>query len=56
MNVSTEKLLEEIGRLHVTNAVLTEQLAASRQQLMKLATEQAASESEEPDLPPDEEP
>ncbi len=54
MDVSIERLLTEIGRLHVTNQVLTEQLAASRQQLVKLATEQAADAPEEPDVVLDE--
>ena len=49
MNVSPEQLLTEIGRLHVANLVLTEQLAASRQQLMELATSQAGDVPSEPD-------
>lgn len=58
MNVTPDQLLLEIGRLHVANAVLTEQLAASRQQLVKLAAEQAAmvDGSKEPDIVPEEEP
>ncbi len=48
MNVSTEKLLEEIGRLHVANAVLTEQLAKAGQVLMQQAEQLEANSPSEP--------
>ena len=54
MNVSIEQLLIEVGRLHVTNQVLSDQLAASRQQLVKLSADQVADGPEEPDVVPDE--
>lgn len=54
MDVSPDQLLLEIGRLHVANSVLVQQLAASRQQLVKLAAEQAAESPDEPEsLPTD---
>ena len=49
MNISPDQLLTEIGRLHVANQVLTEQLAASRQQLVELATSQAGDAPEPAD-------
>lgn len=52
MNVTPDQLLMEIGRLHVANAVLTEALTASRQELLKQAEAQAAETPPEP--PPDE--
>jgi hypothetical protein len=55
VNVSPDQLLTEIGRLHVANQVLTEQLAASRQQLVEQAAEhasqQGADASTEPPMP-----
>ncbi|MCK4601314.1 MAG: hypothetical protein KAU28_02530 [Phycisphaerae bacterium] len=51
MNVPIDKLLEEIGRLHVANAVLTEQLAKARQVLQQQADQLAA---DSPGEPPDE--
>lgn len=36
LQVSSEQLLHEIGRLHVANAVLTAQLDASRKEVLRL--------------------
>ena len=47
MNVSPDKLLEEIGRLHVANAVLTEQLANARRVLLQQATQLEANSPDE---------
>ena len=37
MDVTPDQLLKEIGRLHVANAVLTEQIAAAKTLLLKQA-------------------
>lgn len=47
MDITTDKLLQEIGRLTVTNQILTQQLAASRQELVKFAASQAEPPSED---------
>lgn len=48
MDVSIERLLIEIGRLHVANAVLAEELAKARQVLLKQAEQLAANSHDEP--------
>ena len=48
MNISPDQLLTEIGRLHVANQVLTEQLAASRKQLMESVARQVEVHPPEP--------
>ena len=48
MNVSTEKLLEEIGRLHVANAVLAEQLGKVNKILLQQAEQLEANSLGEP--------
>ena len=48
MNVPIDKLLEEIGRLHVTNAVLTEELAKARHVLRQQADQLEAHSTGEP--------
>ncbi len=53
MNVSPDRLLEEIGRLHIANAVLTEQLANANRVLMQQAKQLEDNSPDEPgeDIP-----
>ena len=50
MDVTPDQLLKEIGRLHVANAMLTEQLAASRKLLLQQADQLEANSDKPPDL------
>ena len=43
LQVTPEQLLNEIGKLHVANALLTTQLAASRQEVLRLNAAIAAN-------------
>ena len=48
MGVTPDQLLKEIGRLHVANAILAEELAKARQVLLKQAEQLAANSPGEP--------
>jgi hypothetical protein len=53
MNVTPDRLLLEIGRLTVANQILTEQLAASRQECVRLAGDKQEPGSDPQDVPAD---